>query len=88
MGNVYVYATTANPGSRTSMELVEGELPRPRKISGSRFGSAIANLGDLQKDGFQDFAVGAPYDGEDNAGAVYIYRGRPDFKLNEGFDFS
>ena len=49
--------------------------------SGSRFGSAIANLGDLQKDGLDDFAVGAPYDGSDHEGAIYIYRGTIDFNF-------
>lgn len=28
-------------------------------------------------DGFGDFAVGAPYDGPDGRGAVYIYHGSP-----------
>jgi hypothetical protein len=37
-----------------------------------RFGFAIANLGDLNSDGYEDIAVGAPYDGN---GAVYIYLG-------------
>ena len=27
-------------------------------VPGSRFGSALANLGDLQNDGYEDFAVG------------------------------
>lgn len=42
----------------------------------ARFGTAIANCGDLNKDGFQDVAIGAPYDGPDFRGAVYIYMGR------------
>jgi hypothetical protein len=37
-----------------------------------RFGFAITNLGDLNSDGFEDIAVGAPYEGN---GAVYIYLG-------------
>jgi len=36
----------------------------------------LAGLGDINKDGYGDFAVGAPYDGGDNGkGAVYIYHG-------------
>ena len=53
------------------------DLPTSGKglVPGSRFGFAIANLGDLQQDGFEDFAVGAPYDGNNHEGAIYIYRG-------------
>lgn len=39
-----------------------------------RFGFAIGNLGDLNKDGYDDIAVGAPYEGN---GAIYIYLGSP-----------
>ena len=50
----------------------------------SRFGSAIVNLGDLQNDGFEDFAVGAPFEGN---GVVYIYRGsiNPKATLEKGW---
>ncbi len=45
-----------------------------RLSSGDRFGSAIANLGDLEGDGVVDLAVGTPFD-DDNGrdrGAVWI----------------
>ncbi|KAL8621290.1 hypothetical protein ACOMHN_008115 [Nucella lapillus] len=38
----------------------------------ARFGMSLAKLGDINIDGFQDVAVGAPYEGK---GAVYIYHG-------------
>lgn len=38
----------------------------------SRFGFALANAGDLNKDGCDDLAIGSPYD--DN-GVVFIYLG-------------
>lgn len=47
----------------------------PQKLTGkleSRFGFAITSLGDLNKDGFEDIAIGAPYD---DHGVVYIYLG-------------
>lgn len=44
----------------------------------ARFGTALANCGDLNRDGLQDLAVGAPHDGPEGRGAVYIYMGRRD----------
>ncbi|XP_003246766.1 integrin alpha-PS1 isoform X2 [Acyrthosiphon pisum] len=47
----------------------------PIKLVGkpeSRFGFAITNLGDLNKDGYHDIAIGAPYEGN---GVIYIYQG-------------
>uniref|UniRef100_A0A914LSE6 Integrin alpha-2 domain-containing protein n=2 Tax=Meloidogyne TaxID=189290 RepID=A0A914LSE6_MELIC len=41
----------------------------------SRFGYSLAAAGDLNGDGFQDLLVGAPYDGEDGRGIVYIFHG-------------
>ena len=46
---------------------------------GGRFGSAIANLGDLNRDGKEDFAVGAPGE-DDGGGVVYIF-----LALEKGF---
>ena len=40
--------------------------------SRSHFGLSLASLGDLNLDGYEDLAVGAPNDG---SGAVYIYLG-------------
>uniref|UniRef100_A0A8C6LAM1 Integrin, alpha V n=1 Tax=Nothobranchius furzeri TaxID=105023 RepID=A0A8C6LAM1_NOTFU len=53
----------------------------PQFLTGSevyaRYGSAIAALGDLDKDGFNDVAISAPYGGPDHNGLVYIHNGRP-----------
>lgn len=43
--------------------------------SKARFGMSLASLSDINKDGFDDIAVGAPYDGEKGTGAVYIFLG-------------
>uniref|UniRef100_A0A4W6EZD6 Uncharacterized protein n=1 Tax=Lates calcarifer TaxID=8187 RepID=A0A4W6EZD6_LATCA len=40
-----------------------------------RFGSALAVLGDLDMDGYQDVAVGAPWSGDSGQGQVFIYLG-------------
>lgn len=42
------------------------------KINCFRFGFAITNLGDLNKDGYEDIAIGAPYEGN---GVIYVYLG-------------
>ena len=41
----------------------------------ARFGLSLAALGDINLDGYSDVAVGAPYDGVDGRGAVYIFHG-------------
>ncbi|XP_055614564.1 integrin alpha-PS2-like [Uranotaenia lowii] len=43
--------------------------------SKARFGLSVCSLGDINLDGFGDFAVGAPYDGPNGNGAVYVYHG-------------
>ncbi|XP_022079967.1 integrin alpha-9-like [Acanthaster planci] len=68
-GRVYVYI---NDGM--------GNLEMRHKLGGSnavgaRFGFAIESIpGDLNKDGYPDVAIGAPYEDE-TSGAVYIYHG-------------
>lgn len=43
--------------------------------SRARFGLSLTSLGDINIDGYGDFAVGAPYDGPNGNGAVYIFHG-------------
>ena len=51
---------------------------------GDRFGSAIADIGDVNGDGIRDLAVGAPNDddGSDNAGAVWILMMQTDGRVS------
>ncbi len=56
-----------------------GGLPVDRRyveirghVAEGQFGLALARLGDLNRDGFEDFAVGAPYE---DRGVVYIFLG-------------
>ncbi|XP_063315385.1 integrin alpha-IIb-like [Pelobates fuscus] len=69
VGRVYVYLQKKS--SKLAFEV--------KILSGSRvyeqFGASIAPLGDLDQDGFQDIAVGAPFGGKSGGGCVYIYRG-------------
>ncbi|XP_068266112.1 integrin alpha-7 isoform X2 [Nyctibius grandis] len=64
-GAAYVYI---NPGGRW-------DSATPLRLDGARgsmFGVALSTAGDLNHDGFEDLAVGAPFDG---AGKVFIYHG-------------
>ncbi|XP_061906419.1 integrin alpha-3-like isoform X2 [Entelurus aequoreus] len=67
-GAVYVYM---NAGGRVPS--------RPTLVlkgpAGSAFGMSLAAAGDLNQDGFQDFAVGAPFHG---TGSVMIFSGSRD----------
>ena len=69
IGAVYIYYQT-NLGvfQRGS----PNELILKGQTSGGRFGFAVAALGDINLDGYNDIAVSAPFE---NEGAVYIYHG-------------
>uniref|UniRef100_A0ABD2WID0 Integrin alpha-2 domain-containing protein n=1 Tax=Trichogramma kaykai TaxID=54128 RepID=A0ABD2WID0_9HYME len=67
-GAVYVY-------TRLCKNSRESDKCKPTKLVGreeSRFGFALTNLKDINNDGYEDIAVGAPYEG---MGTVYIYLG-------------
>ncbi|XP_035223248.1 integrin alpha-PS1-like isoform X2 [Stegodyphus dumicola] len=73
-GAVYIYMNSEEGIS---------EETEPLKLTGkpeSQFGFSLASLGDLNKDGYADLAIGAPYD---DKGAVFIYLGSADGLLTE-----
>ncbi|VDL49730.1 unnamed protein product [Hymenolepis diminuta] len=53
--------------------------PPPILSLKSGFGSVITTLGDIDHDGIDDFAIGAPYD--EGGGSVIIYHGSKDKKI-------
>ncbi|XP_065163300.1 integrin alpha-PS1 isoform X3 [Atheta coriaria] len=80
-GAVYIYynlrACTANY-TCTPDQILTGKEE-------SRFGFAMAALGDINKDGYNDIAIGAPYEtyeAQSHSGAIYIYLGNHD-QLNQ-----
>ncbi len=67
-GSVAVYAGGAAALGATAVWRVEGEAP------GDHLGRSVAMLGDVDGDGFDDFAVGAP-GARGGAGQVRVYAG-------------
>ncbi|CAH0721947.1 unnamed protein product, partial [Brenthis ino] len=69
-GAVYVYV----PAEKAKLLSSAPQLIRILKgtVDGGYFGASIVSLGDIDGDGRDEVAIGAPYDGE---GAVYIYTG-------------
>uniref|UniRef100_A0A669ET54 Integrin, alpha 6b n=1 Tax=Oreochromis niloticus TaxID=8128 RepID=A0A669ET54_ORENI len=66
-GAVYVYINNAGKWNKVKPTRIDGPLD-------SMFGLAVENLGDINLDGYDDFAVGAPYE-DQGKGKVYIYYG-------------
>ncbi|WAQ94140.1 ITA9-like protein [Mya arenaria] len=68
-GRVYVYINKGLLRFERQQDTLNGS-----NSEGARFGSAITNIGDINKDSFFDLAIGAPYE-NDGEGAIYIYNG-------------
>lgn len=70
-GRVYI-AYQSERDSFQSLTLLDGDVTK------ARFGLSVAALGDINLDGYNDIAVGAPYDGPNERGAVHIFHGSAD----------
>ncbi|XP_028248840.1 integrin alpha-V [Parambassis ranga] len=70
VGQVSVYLGRGGFSFRPAQKLTGSEVY-------ARYGSAIAALGDLDLDGYNDVAISSPYGGPDHNGLVYIHNGRP-----------
>ncbi|XP_049737882.1 integrin alpha-8 isoform X2 [Elephas maximus indicus] len=71
VGRVYLYLQSSALIFRDAQVLTGTEVF-------GRFGSAVAHLGDLNQDGYNDIAIGAPFAGKDQQGKVLIYNGNKD----------
>ncbi|KAL9878702.1 integrin subunit alpha inflated isoform 2-T8 [Glossina fuscipes fuscipes] len=79
VGRVYILLqTSTDEANRWTVEHI-----RDGFNTKGRFGLALASLGDVNRDGFGDFAVGAPYDGPEGRGVVYIFHGSPSGPLQK-----
>ncbi|XP_056466048.1 integrin alpha-9 isoform X1 [Gadus chalcogrammus] len=67
-GQVTVYLSRGN-GAMEEAAVLKGD-----NAYNAHFGESIAAIGDIDDDGYQDVAIGAPKE-EEFAGAVYIYHG-------------
>ncbi|KAL2087505.1 hypothetical protein ACEWY4_016333 [Coilia grayii] len=66
-GAIYVYINEKGAWGNIKAHRIDGNQD-------SMFGLCVKNIGDVNLDGFQDVAVGAPYD-DGGAGRVFIYHG-------------
>ncbi|CAB3220791.1 unnamed protein product [Arctia plantaginis] len=70
-GAVFIYIAKEAPDG---FVLEESGYVAGSGVDGARFGTTIADLGDVNGDEFRDIAVGAPWE-NNGVGAVYIYMG-------------
>ncbi|XP_053426305.1 integrin alpha-IIb [Nycticebus coucang] len=96
VGRVYLFLQPRGPHTLGTLSL----LLTGTQLYG-RFGSAIAPLGDLNRDGYNDVAVAAPYGGPSGRGQVLVFLGQSEglssrpsqvldspFPKGSGFGFS
>ncbi|KAJ8728846.1 hypothetical protein PYW07_006542 [Mythimna separata] len=79
LGAVYVYL------SRNMSHVPEFQMRILGKVSGSMFGTAIINVGDLNGDEKDEIAISAPFE-KDGQGVVYLYSGADLIKYKKDSD--
>ncbi|XP_066301695.1 integrin alpha-5-like [Branchiostoma lanceolatum] len=78
VGRVYVFTCMSERrycGLIDAQGSIRDTTPITGRTAGGRFGTAMVAMGDMDSDGFNDVAVGAPYAGKTGEGVVYIFRG-------------
>ncbi|KAL7989912.1 hypothetical protein Chor_012578 [Crotalus horridus] len=70
VGRVYIYLQKTYGMEPSASAVLTGHQEF------GRFGSAIASLGDLNQDGYNDVAIGVPFGRPAKQGMVYVYNGQ------------
>ncbi|KAI4787835.1 hypothetical protein KUCAC02_036221, partial [Chaenocephalus aceratus] len=68
-GRVYIYTVT-----RQTLFVLQGALQVSDRSQNARLGSALAQIPDMNGDGFRELVVGAPLE-DDHQGALYVFYG-------------
>ena len=73
-GAVHIMFMNTDGSVDSTVEINDSTTNGPTLTNGDQFGISVANIGDLDGDGVNDLAVGAPLDNEGGAdrGAVHI----------------
>jgi len=67
-GAVHIIFMKSDGSVKSAEEIDESTTNGPTLSNNDKFGTSIANIGDLDGDGVNDLAVGAPFDDMDSAG--------------------
>ncbi|XP_033934912.1 LOW QUALITY PROTEIN: integrin alpha-11-like, partial [Pseudochaenichthys georgianus] len=68
-GRVYIYTVTPQ-----TLFVLQGALQVSDRSQNARLGSALAQISDMNGDGFRELVVGAPLE-DDHQGALYVFYG-------------
>ena len=90
VGRIYIYETSFRAANEDGLDNRRNRIPKLNLIKeikatslteGGRFGFSISNIGSIDGDKFEDFAVGAP--GVDGTGVIYIFNGNKLFNFGK-----
>ncbi len=78
------YIIFGSPSLSGSINLVDADGSFIGEFDNDMAGYGVAGIGDVNNDGFMDFAIGAPYNNEafSGAGQVYLIYGNASYGLN------